>query len=105
MFAEDASKDFSEDRRYHFYTGFCSVSVYLQNLRRRLLSSEKFSEVFTLWVFTLKPFSRDYHRLTLLKRGCANSVVGLESSLNQSYESRRPPDYSSNLYPPKTFAI
>ena len=56
MFAEDISEDFSEDRRYHFYTGFYSISGYLRNLRGRLLSSEKFSEVFTLWVFTLKPF-------------------------------------------------
>ena len=38
------------------FTGFWSISGYLRNLRRRLLSSEKFSEVFTLWVFTLKPF-------------------------------------------------
>ena len=49
MFAEDIS----EDRRYHFYTGFYSISGYLRNLRGRLLSSEKFSEVFALWVFTL----------------------------------------------------
>ena len=55
MFAEDISEDFSEDRRYHFYW-FLSISGYLRNLRGRLLSSEKFSEVFTLWVFTLKPF-------------------------------------------------
>ena len=38
------------------FTGFYSISGYLRNLRGRLLSSEKFSEVFTLWVFTLKPF-------------------------------------------------
>ena len=56
MFAEDISEDFSEDRRYHFYSGFYSISGYLRNLRGRLLSSEKFSEVFTLWVFTLEPF-------------------------------------------------
>ena len=56
MFAEDISEDFSEDREYHFYTVFYSISGYLRNLRGRLLSSEKFSEVFTLWVFTLKPF-------------------------------------------------
>ena len=50
---------FAEDRRFlrsHFYTGFYSISGYLRNLRGRLLSSEKFSEVFALWVFTLKPF-------------------------------------------------
>ena len=52
----DISEDFSEDRRYHFYTGFYGISGYLRNLRGRLLSSEKFSEVFTLGVFTLKPF-------------------------------------------------
>ena len=38
------------------FAGFYSISGYLRNLRGRLLSSEKFSEVFTLWVFTLKPF-------------------------------------------------
>ena len=38
------------------FTGFQSISGYLRNLRGRLLSSEKFSEVFTPWVFTLKPF-------------------------------------------------
>ena len=56
MFAEDITEDFSEDRRYHFHSGFSSISGYLRNLRRRLLSSEKFSEVFTLWVFL--PLSR-----------------------------------------------
>ena len=50
MFAEDISEDFSEDGRYHF-TGFESISGYLRNLRGRLFSSEKFSDVFTLWVF------------------------------------------------------
>ena len=56
-FAENISEAFSEDRRYHFYTGFQSISGCLRNLRGRLLSSEKFSEAFTLWVFTtLKPF-------------------------------------------------
>ena len=53
MFAEDISEDFSDLT----FTGFYSISGYLRNLRGRLLSSEKFSEVFTLWVFTLKPFS------------------------------------------------
>ena len=52
MFAEDISEDFSDLT----FTGFYSISGYLRNLRGRLLSSEKFSEVFTLWVFTLKPF-------------------------------------------------
>ena len=52
MFAEDISEDFSDLT----FTGFYSTSQYLRNLRGRLLSSEKFSEVFTLWVFTLKPF-------------------------------------------------
>ena len=57
MFAEDISEDFSEDRRYHFYIGFLEYFwISSRNLRGRLLSSEKFSEVFTLWVFTLKPF-------------------------------------------------
>ena len=56
-FAEDISEDFSEDTRYHFYW-IQSISGYLRNLRGRLLSSEKFSEVSTLWVFSLKPFSR-----------------------------------------------
>ena len=51
MFAEDISEDFSD----HF-TGIYSIAGYLRNLRGRLLSSEKFSEVFTLWVFTLKSF-------------------------------------------------
>ena len=53
MFAEDISEDFPDLT----FTGFYSISGYLRNLRGRLLSSEKFSEVFTLWVFTLKPFS------------------------------------------------
>ena len=44
------------------FTGFYSISGYLQNLRGRLLSSEKFSEVFALWVFTLKPFPDVGHR-------------------------------------------
>ena len=52
MFAEDISEDFSDLT----FTGFYSISGYLRNLRGRLLSSERFSEVFTLWVFTLKPF-------------------------------------------------
>ena len=52
MFAEDISEDFSDLT----FTGFYSISGYLRNLRGRLFSSEKFSEVFTLWVFTLKPF-------------------------------------------------
>ena len=52
MFAEDISEDFSDLT----FTGFYSISGYLRNLRERLLSSEKFPEVFTLWVFTLKPF-------------------------------------------------
>ena len=34
-----------------FYTVFKSISGYLRNLRGRLLSSEKLSEVFALWVF------------------------------------------------------
>ena len=55
MFAEDISEDFSDLT----FTGFDSISGYLRNLRGRLLSSEKFSEVFALWVFTLKPFSED----------------------------------------------
>ena len=52
MFAEDISEDFS----YLTFTGIYSISGYLRNLRGRLLSSERVSEVFTLWVFTLKPF-------------------------------------------------
>ena len=52
MFAEDISEDFSDLT----FTGFYSISGYLRNLRGRLLSSGKISEVFTLWVFTLKPF-------------------------------------------------
>ena len=54
MFAEDISEDISDLT----FTGFYSISGYLRNLRGRLLSSEtfKFSEVFTLCVFTLKPF-------------------------------------------------
>ena len=52
MFAEDISEDFSDLT----FTGFYSISGYLRNRRGRLLSSEKFSEVFTPWVFTLKPF-------------------------------------------------
>ena len=56
MFAEDISEDVSEDRRYHFYTGSYRIYGYLRNLRGRLLSPEKFSEVFALWVFTLKLF-------------------------------------------------
>ena len=57
MFAEDISEDFSEDGRNHFYWILESISgKNFRNLRGRLLSSEKFSEVFTLWVFTLKPF-------------------------------------------------
>ena len=54
MFAEDTSEDFSDLT----FTGFYGISGYLRNLRGRLLSSEKFSEVFTLWVFTLKPFPK-----------------------------------------------
>ena len=52
MFAEDISEDFSDIT----FTGFECISGYLRNLRGRLLSSEKVSEVFTHWVFTLKPF-------------------------------------------------
>ena len=54
MFAEDVLEEFSEDRNTAF-TGISSISGYLRDLRGRLLSSEKFSEVFTLWVSTLKP--------------------------------------------------
>ena len=50
MFAEDIAEDFSEDRRYH-------VSWILEEyFWISSKSSEKFSEVFALWVFTLKPF-------------------------------------------------
>ena len=42
--------------RSHFYWILYSTSGYLRNLRGRLLSSEKLSEVFTLWVLTLTPF-------------------------------------------------
>ena len=52
MFAQDISEDFSD----FTFTGFYSISGYLRNIRGRLLSSERFLEVFTLWVFTLKPF-------------------------------------------------
>ena len=48
MFAEDISEDFSDIT----FPGLYSISGYLRNLRGRLLSSEKFSEVFTLSVFT-----------------------------------------------------
>ena len=41
MFAEDISEDFSEDRRYHFYTGFDSISGYLRSLRGRLLGGRQ----------------------------------------------------------------
>ena len=51
MFAEDISEDFSDST----FTGFYSISGYLRN-RGKLLSSERFSEVFTLWVFTLELF-------------------------------------------------
>ena len=40
------------------------MSGYLRNLRGRLLSSEKFSEVFALWVFTLKPFPVNFPKMT-----------------------------------------
>ena len=54
MFAEDISEDFSEDRRYHLkLVDFKSISGYLRNLRGRLLSSQEFSEVLALSVFTL----------------------------------------------------
>ena len=57
MFAEDISlQKISQKIEDITFTGFYSISGYLRNLRGRLLSSEKFSEVFTLWVFTLKPF-------------------------------------------------
>ena len=58
MFAEDISEDFSDLT----FTGFYRISGYLRNLRGRSLSSEKFSEVFTLWVFTLKPFPENLFR-------------------------------------------
>ena len=63
MFAEDVSEDFSDLT----FTGFYSISGYLRNLRGRLLSSEKFSEVFTLWVFTLKPFPGLQDRLSIIR--------------------------------------
>ena len=47
MFAEDISEEFSDITS----TGSYSISGYLRNLRGRLLSSEKFSEVFTLLGF------------------------------------------------------
>ena len=53
MFAEDISEDFSD---LTFTLDFVVFLDIFENLRGRLLSSEKFSEVFTLWVFTLKPF-------------------------------------------------
>ena len=53
MFAKDISEDFSDST----FTGIYSISGYLRNLRGRLLSSERFLEVFTLWVFTLEPVS------------------------------------------------
>ena len=78
MFAEHISEDFSEDRRYGFYW-FSSISGYLRNLRGRLLSSEKFSEVFTLWVSRggSKEFATQTLRVHLLPRdltyGCRSS--------------------------------
>ena len=57
MFAEDISEDFSEDKRYHFYTGFYSISGDIFEIfAEDCFFSEKFSGVLTLWVFTLKPF-------------------------------------------------
>ena len=55
MFAEDISED-SQKIEDITFGGFETISGCLRNLRGRLLSSEKFSEVFALWVFTLKPF-------------------------------------------------
>ena len=58
MFAEDAFQKISL-RRLKIsllldFRAFFRMS--LRNLRGRLLSSEKFSDAFALWVFTLKPF-------------------------------------------------
>ena len=58
-FAEEKNvrrRYFSEDFSDLTFTGIYSISGYFRNPRGRLLSSEKFSEVFALWVFTLKPF-------------------------------------------------
>ena len=43
-------------RKKYVRRRFSSILGYLRNFCKRLLSSEKFSEVFTLWVFPLKPF-------------------------------------------------
>ena len=62
MFAEDIFQKISQKIEDITFPGFYSISGYLRNLRGRLLSSEKFSEVCTLWVFTLKPFPGNiYH--------------------------------------------
>ena len=50
------AKAFLEDRRYHLLLDFRVFLDFLQNLRGRLLSSEKFSEFLTIWVSTLKLF-------------------------------------------------
>ena len=66
MLAEDISEDFSDLT----FTGFYSISGYLRNLRGRLLSSEKFPEVFIVWVFALKPFSEVFrHFSTIFAQG------------------------------------
>ena len=75
MFAEDISEDFSDPT----FTGFYSISGYLRNLRGRLLSSERFSEVFILSVFTLEPFPeialRDCNFQARLKRMTFSSKI------------------------------
>ena len=62
LFTEDISEDFSDLT----FAGFYSISGYLRTLRGRLLSSEKFSEVFALWVFTLKPFRAQFCPMALV---------------------------------------
>ena len=54
MFAEDISEDFSDLA----FTGIYSISGYLRNLRGRLLSSEKFSEVLPSGFLPLSRFQQ-----------------------------------------------
>ena len=88
MFAEDISEDFSDLT----FTGIYSISGYLRNLRGRLLSSEKFSEVLPSGFLPLSRFQKSslgylfchWSFLFFSRREISSELWACQSSLKPS---------------------
>ena len=112
MFTEDIWKDFSEDRRYNLY---CILEYfgYLRNLRGRLFSSEKFSEIFgNLYPLgcTLKPWNvelrnglRELAAFTEHKRLAIGDLAQTLSGSNRAMQPRCAMRFESHI--PKSLAM